>query len=273
MTFVIVGGGECAAHAAFALRDRGFTGAITVLGRERLHAYERPPLSKVMLAGHDLDPVHPYTAEQFGEAAIELRTSTEVVRIDTDRHRAVLDDGEQIGFDRALLAVGAQPRRIRLAPDPAVLYLRTHQDALRIREALAPGRRIGIVGAGFIGLELAAGARGRGCEVTVIEATDRALVRVVPASVASDVVSLHERNGVRFHWHATLTRLRREGTRLVAGVTGAPDLTFDTVMVGIGAAPDVRVAEASGLKVENGVVVDDRLCADGDVFAAGDCAS
>lgn len=270
---VVVGGGECGAHAAFALRHEGWRGPITVFGREELHAYERPPLSKAVLLTDECDPVHPYSREDFAAAGIELRTGTEVASVDPARHLVALADGTVLRYDRLLLAPGAKPRSLPLPPEPGVLTLRTHADALRLRDALSPGRRLCVVGAGLIGLELAAAGRARGCEVTVVEAAGQALSRVVPDGVAADVVSLHERNGVRFRWGTTVRRAERTASGLALELPPGEALEVDVVVVGIGAAPETALAEAAGLEVGNGILVDERLETSGaDIFAAGDVA-
>jgi len=270
---VVVGGGECGAHAAFALRREGWRGPITVIGREELHAYERPPLSKAVLLTDECDPVHPYSREDFAAAGIELHTGAEVTSVDPARHLVALADGTALRYERLLLAPGAQPRSLPLLPDPGVLTLRTHADALRLRDALSPGRRLCVVGAGLIGLELAAAGRTRGCEVTVVEAAGQALSRVVPDGVAADVVDLHERSGVRFRWGTTVRRAERRATGLALELSAGDSLEVDVVVVGIGAVPETALAEAAGLEVANAILVDERLeTSEADIFAAGDVA-
>jgi 3-phenylpropionate/trans-cinnamate dioxygenase ferredoxin reductase subunit len=271
---VVVGGGECGAHAALAVRDGGWPGPITIIGSDALHAYERPPLSKRGLVGEHSEPVHPFTRERFADASIDLRTGAEVTDIVIDERTVALGDGTRLSYDTLLLAVGAQPRRLPFPPASELLYLRTHEDALAIRSSLVPGRRIGILGAGFIGLELAASARTLGCEVTVIEYADRALARAVPAVVAELVIARQREADVCFRWSTTVGSLTAVGDEIVAATSTGEELRFDSVIVGIGAAPDVRLAERAGLKVDNGIAVDDRLRTSApDVFAAGDCAS
>jgi len=270
---VVVGGGECGAHAAFALRHEGWDGPITVVGREVLHAYERPPLSKALLLTDECEPVHPYSREDFTAGSIALRTGTEVASVDPAGHLVALADGTVLRYERLLLATGAQPRPL---PNPAragVLTLRTHADALRLRDALSPGRRLCVVGAGLIGLELAAAGRTRGCEVTVVEAAGQALSRVVPDGVAADVVGLHERNGVRFRWGTTLRGAEQTVTGLALELSTGDPLEVDVVAVGIGAVPETALARAAGIEIGDGILVDERLETSGaDVFAAGDVA-
>ncbi len=271
---VVVGGGECGARAAFALRANGWTGPVTVIGREPLHAYERPPLSKAALTEDDWETAHPYRPDEFARAGIEFRVGSEASTIEPDHRALVLENGEELRYAKLLLAVGAQPRRLPFPADAGLLYLRTRADALRIKTQLQPGRTIGIIGAGFIGLELAASARARGCQVVVIEAGDRALARAVPAGVAARVVALHADRGVEFRWETTLTAVAKTGTGLLSVLSTGEELHLDAVIVGIGAGPDTGLAQASGLAVADGIEVDEHLRTSVEgIFAAGDCAS
>ncbi len=212
---VIVGGGECGTRAAFALREKGWTGDVTLIGAEDIHAYERPPLSKSLMTGETSDPVHPYSVDDFRTARIQLLRSTRVLEIRPAESSIVLDDESQLTYSTLLLAVGATPRRLTLGSS-ALLYLRTYDDALVIRDQLQVGRDICIIGAGLIGLELAASARSRDCSVTVIEFAERALARTAPPEVAQRIVALHEKMGVAFHWGNKRDR-GRAGEEQVAG--------------------------------------------------------
>lgn len=267
---VVVGAGECGTHAAMALRDKGFDGDITVIGRESVHAYERPPLSKRALADEELALVHPWSPEQLEEAGIELRLGVEVTGLDLDAGTVTTSEGE-VPWDRLLLALGSDARRLELE---GATYLRTHEDAAALRTVLRPEGHLLVVGAGFIGLEIAAGARERGMEVTVVEAGPRALGRIVPGEVAAQVVALHEERGVTLRTDTTVTGMHREGGRLRAVLSDGDELVADAVVVGVGATPSTALAEEAGLLVDNGIVVDEALrTSDPRVFAAGDCAA
>ena len=276
---VVVGAGECGTHAAMALRDKGFDGEITLIGRESVHAYERPPLSKGALAVDEMALVHPWTPEQLEQARIDLRLGVEVTGIDLEAGTVstttsrTTGGGEpaEVPWDRLLLALGSDPRHLEL---DEVTYLRTHEDAEALRALLRPQGHLLVVGAGFIGLEIAAGARERGMDVTVVEAGPRALGRIVPEEVAAQVVALHEAHGVPLRVATTVTGLRREGDQVRAVLSDGDELVVDAVVAGIGAAPTTALAEAAGLVVDDGLVVDAALrTADPRVFAAGDCAS
>jgi len=267
---VVVGAGECGTHAAMALRDKGFGGSITLIGRESVHAYERPPLSKGALAAEETELVHPWSPEQLAEAGIDLRLGVEVTGIDLAAGTVTTDAGE-VPWDRLLLALGSDVRRLELDD---VTYLRTHEDAAALRELLRPEGHLLVIGAGFIGLEIAAGARERGMEVTVVEAGPRALGRIVPQEVAEQVAALHAEHGVALRTSTLVTDLRREGGRLRALLSDGDEVVVDAVVAGVGAAPTTALAEAAGLVVDDGIVVDEGLrTSDPRVFAAGDCAS
>lgn len=267
---VVVGAGECGTRAAMALRERGFDGSITLLGQEEVHAYERPPLSKASLAADDAELVHPWTPEQLVEAGVALRLGVEVTGIDRTAGTVETTEGA-VPYDRLLLALGARPRGLDLEP---VLYLRTHEDADRLRSVVRPGGRMLVIGAGFIGLEIAAAARERGMDVEVVETADRALSRVVPAVIAERVVALHAEHGVRVRTGTTVTAVDGEGSDLRATLSTGESLAAGVVVAGVGAAPNTDLASAAGLLVADGIVVDEQLrTSDPRIWAAGDCAT
>ncbi|UUZ44767.1 FAD-dependent oxidoreductase [Janibacter limosus] len=267
---VVVGAGECGTRAAMALRERGFTGAITLLGREDVIAYERPPLSKAAPAADDAELVHPWTAEALAEAGVALRLGVDVTGMDREARTVETTDGP-VPYDRLLLATGAGPRRLGL---DHVHYLRTHSDAATLRDLVSRGGRLLVIGAGFIGPEIAAGARERGMEVVVVEAAERAPARMVPPVVAEQVVALHAAHGVEVRTGTTVTAVERHEGGLLASLSTGESLDVDTVVAGVGAAPHTEIAAAAGLLVEDGIVVDEQLrTSDPRVWAAGDCAA
>ncbi len=269
---VIVGAGECGTRAALALREAGYDGAVTLIGAERHPPYERPPLSKDAMLAETPSGRAIGGSERLAEAGIDFRTSRTVAAIDRAARRVRCDDGGEIGYERLLLATGARPRPLPLpgADGPNVVVLRTLDDATRIRAALAPGRRLAVIGGGFIGLELAASARRLGAEVAVIEALPRLLTRGVPAEIAMALQARHVAEGVSFHFGASIAAVEPGGVRLADGATVPADL----VVVGIGAVPNSELGGAAGLAVENGIAVDATLAtSDPCIFAAGDCCS
>lgn len=275
MHIVIVGAGECGARAAFALREKGFEGEITLIGAEPYLPYERPPLSKDGLAGAE-PPKHVADAERYEEAGITLLTSASVEAIDRRRKAVRLADGREVDYDRLLLATGARPRAFPGVSENAerIRMLRTHADALAIRGALSAGRKLAIIGGGFIGLELAATARKLGAEVVLIEGLPRVLCRGVPEEIAAVITERHRQEGVEIVCNARIADLEADddGARILFA-DGASRLA-DLIVVGIGAVPNVELAEAAGLQVENGIAVDTTLrTSDPDIYAAGDCCS
>ncbi|WP_186128164.1 NAD(P)/FAD-dependent oxidoreductase [Burkholderia gladioli] len=274
---VIVGAGQCGVRAAQALRENGWKGAIALLGDEGLLPYERPPLSKSVLLGNKTTSqctIHDETF--FREQRIDLHTDAPVVAIDRVGHRVVLASGDTLGYHRLLIATGARPRLLDLpgAKLAGVHVLRGVRDTHAISAELRPGRRIAVIGAGFIGLEIAATAVALGCEVVLLEAAPRALMRAVPEVVAEYLVALHRQRGVdiRFgaHVECLLGTARVSGVRLVDGTT----LACDAVIVGIGVTPCTELAREAKLDVENGIAVDATLCTnDPRIFSAGDVCS
>ncbi len=267
---VIVGAGECGTRAALALREHGWDGAITLLGAETHAPYERPPLSKDAMAAEAPVPRGIAGAAGLAAGGIDFRSATAAATIDREARRVLLEDGSAIPYHRLLVATGARPRALPDVKGPHVAMLRTLDDAGRIRAALGPGRRLAVVGGGFIGLEIAATARRLGTEVTVIEALPRLLTRGVPPEIAAALEARHRTEGTRFHFDARLAAVTPDGVSLSDGAT----IPADLVVVGIGAVPDTALAEAAGLDCANGILVDDRLAtADPAVFAAGDCCA
>ncbi len=269
---VIVGAGECGTRAALALREAGWSGSITLLGAERHHPYERPPLSKDALAAETPAPRGIAGSTGLAEADIAFRPSTTATAIDRSRRVVTLTDGGELPYERLLIATGARPRSLTLpgADGPTTATLRTLDDAARIRAALGPGRRLAIVGGGFIGLELAAAARRLGATVTVLEALPRLLTRGVPPQIAAVIEARHRAEGVDFRFDARLAAITPDSVCLEDGTR----IPADLVVIGIGAVPDTALAEAAGLPCANGVIVDDRLAtADPAIFAAGDCCA
>ncbi|GCD89392.1 NAD(P)/FAD-dependent oxidoreductase [Nocardioides sp. LS1] len=274
---VVVGGGLAAATAVHELRTtHGFTGPVTVLADEAHPPYERPPLSKAVLLGEkEATTAIVRPAEWYADHDVDLRTGTRAERIDRDT-RTVHAAGEDIGYGQLLLATGARARRLPLVDDSGVpaTYLRTIGDSVALRGLLRPGLRLGIIGGGWIGLEAAAAARTAGAEVTVLEALELPLVRVLGSEVAGIMTAMHREHGVdvRTSSQVTAVEATSDGTRLV--LDHGDDLVVDHVLVGIGAQPNTELAEAAGLTVDNGIRTDAHLrTGDATVLAAGDVAN
>jgi 3-phenylpropionate/trans-cinnamate dioxygenase ferredoxin reductase subunit len=269
-TFVIVGGGLAAAKAAEALRQEEFDGRVVVLDEEDVPPYERPPLSKDYLRGEaGRDAIWAQEEGWYDSHDVELRMSTKVTELGASE--VVLDGGERLAFDQLLLATGSSPKRLRVpgADLDHVHVLRTVHDSDSLREALAPGARVVVIGAGWIGCEVAASAKQRGAEVTLVAPEDVPLERVLGPEVGAIYRDVHASNGVELVLGTGVEAIEPSGVRTSSGRT----LEADIVVMGVGVAPRVELAEAAGLDVDNGVLTDDRLRTSApNVFAAGDIA-
>lgn len=273
---VIIGAGECGGRAALALRDNGYDGPVTLIGDEAHLPYERPPLSKEAMTGADAPAIKAVAdAAKLADSRITHLARRIVSEIDRATRTITLSDGEKISYDKLLLATGAQPRRLPLAETLSrAAYLRTFDDALRIRDRLKSGARVAIIGGGFIGLELAASATKLGANVTVIEAQPRILMRGVPAEIAAVVHGLHEAAGVEVVCGQGIAQIDEDGRGIHILLTSGRTITADLAVIGIGAVPVTGLAQAAGLTVENGIAADSRLrTSDEHIFAAGDCCS
>jgi len=274
---VIVGAGECGARAAFALREQGYQGEVTLIGDEPHHPYERPPLSKDTLTCEELPaPKWVSLPERFSERSVRCMTSTPVAAIEREARTVRLSDGSAIPYAKLLIATGAVPRRLPLAVDGSerIAYLRSFADAMRLRGELRPGRHIAIVGGGFIGLELAASARKRGAAVTLIEAQPRILMRGVPEAIAKVVAERHLAEGVRLICGRGLKAIAERSGHAAIELADGETVEADCVVIGIGAAPVTALAQGAGLALDNGIAVDETLrTSDPDIYAAGDCCS
>jgi 3-phenylpropionate/trans-cinnamate dioxygenase ferredoxin reductase subunit len=279
-TFAIVGAGLAGAKAAEALRDEGFGGRIVLFGAEPHRPYERPPLSKGYLQGtSDRDSLQVHPPDWYAAHRVELRLGTPVAAIDRRAHELVTGEGDWLRYDKLLLATGAAPRRLVVpgAGLDGVCYLRRVEDSDRLRSAFHPGARVVIVGGGWIGLEAAAAARSAGAEVTVLERGDLPLLRVLGPRMAQVFADLHRDHGVDVRCRTTVTAVRpaRTDPSRAGGVVLADgtELDADVVVVGIGVVPNVDLARACGLNVDDGILVNRHLVtSDDDIIAAGDVA-
>ncbi|MEO7260453.1 MAG: FAD-dependent oxidoreductase [Jatrophihabitantaceae bacterium] len=277
-TFVIIGASLAGAKTAQALRDQGFTGRVVLVGAESHLPYERPPLSKGYLAGSaDREKVFVQPESWYAEQNVELRLNHTVSRIDRDARSVELADGTQVGYDKLLLATGASPRTLSVPGSDAegVHLLRTLDDSDSLRALLPTLSRLVVIGAGWIGLEVAAAARQAGVEVTVVENAELPLLRVLGPEVARVFADLHVQHGVDFRFNATLTDIRVSAGR-ASGVTlgDGTVIEADAVLVAVGVTPNSQLAEDAGLSVDNGVLLDSSLCSsDWRIFAAGDVAN
>jgi 3-phenylpropionate/trans-cinnamate dioxygenase ferredoxin reductase subunit len=267
---VVVGGGLAGAKTVEALREQGYDGAVTLLAAEDELPYERPPLSKGYLAGEaafDDAVVHP--EQWYADHGVDLRRGTEATALHLREREVETADGTRTPYSALVLATGAEPRRLPLPGADTALTLRTRADADRLRETFGAGRRLAVVGAGWIGLEAAAAARGAGTEVTVLEAAELPLLGVLGPELGAVFAQLHRDHGVDLRLGARIARLDEDGVRLADGSL----IEADAVLLGVGVTPRTALAEAAGLAVDNGVLVDAALrSSDPHVFAVGDIA-
>ncbi|MGY2411395.1 NAD(P)/FAD-dependent oxidoreductase [Pseudomonas pergaminensis] len=264
---IIVGAGHAGGRAALTLREEGYTGRLILIGDEVHLPYERPPLSKGLLQGTaDLAGYSLCDSARLSALGIEHIAGNPVTRLEPQPHRLQLADGQWLSYAGLLLATGGRARRLP-QEQANVLYLRTHDEALTLRSALRPGTRLVVVGGGFIGLEVAATARGLGCEVTVLEAGPRLAGRVLPPVISQALLDLHREHGVEVRLNVALESIQADAVLLVDGQR----LPCDLVVVGIGMQPNIELAAAAGLEVGQGIRVDACLRTSApNIYAAGD---
>jgi 3-phenylpropionate/trans-cinnamate dioxygenase ferredoxin reductase subunit len=275
-TFVIVGASLAGAKAAETLREEGFDGRVVLVGAEDERPYERPPLSKDYVRGEADAKPYVHGEAFYSENEIELRGSTTVERIDPGAREVSLVGGETLAFDRLLLTTGAEPRRLHVpgAELDGVLYLRTIADSEAIRERIGAGGRLVTIGAGWIGAEVAASAKQRGCEVTMLAGGRLPLERVLGAELGRVYRDIHADHGVEFVGGASVEAIEGSGRVAAVRLAGDRRIEADFVVVGVGVTPRTGLAEAAGLELDNGVAVDEHLRTSADnIYAAGDVAN
>ncbi|MGZ4522272.1 MAG: NAD(P)/FAD-dependent oxidoreductase [Mycobacteriaceae bacterium] len=276
-TFVIVGAGLAGAKAAEALREQGFDGRLVLLGDEPDAPYERPPLSKDYLQGKVArDSLFVHTPDWYTRNDVELRLSTTATGIAPDSKHITLADGELIEYEKLLLTTGSTPRHLPIpgAELDGVHYLRRVGDSERLRELFTTASRLVIIGAGWIGLEVAAAARTAGVDVTILETAALPLLRALGSTIAPVFAALHREHGVDLRLGVGVQEITGDGHR-ATGVQLADGtrIDADAVLVGVGATPNTGLAEPAGLTVDNGIIVDAALrSSNPDVYAAGDVA-
>jgi 3-phenylpropionate/trans-cinnamate dioxygenase ferredoxin reductase subunit len=278
-TFVIVGGGLAGANATEALRDKGFDGQIVFFAEEEQLPYERPPLSKEFLAGKSsLGDFTVHDSGWYRDHDIDLRLGARVAALDPSGHSVTLPDGTAVGYDKLLLATGSRSRRLPIPGSDAagVHYLRTFEDASALDSALRDGSSLAVIGAGWIGLEVAAGAHQRGANVTVVEAAKLPLMAALGEEVGTVFAALHRDHGVDLRLGAQVGEIttadgKATGLKLANGST----ISSDAVLVAVGAQPNIELAQGAGLSMsDGGVAVDASLrTSDPDIYAVGDIAA
>lgn len=279
-SFVIIGGGLAAAKAVEALRDNKFDGHIIVFADEEHLPYERPPLSKEYLAGKkSLTDFTVQNSDWYRDHNVDLRLNTRVATLDAAGHTVGLPDGTTVGYDKLLLATGSASRRppIPGSDSAGVHYLRTYEDAVGLNNVLSEGASLAIVGAGWIGLEVAAGARQRGVNVTVVETARQPLMAALGETVGEVFATLHRDHGVDLRLETQVEEITTAADGSATGLRTRDGSTIaaDAVLVAVGAKPNIELAERAGLSVgDGGVLVDASLrTSDPDIYAVGDIAA
>lgn len=267
---VIIGGGLAAARGIINLRANNYDGPITMISEEALLPYDRPPLSKSAITDDEPKPAELLDDGIVASLKAEVLLGVAVIEIDRANKTVHLANGTSVAYEKLLLATGAKPRRLNIPGGEHTLTLRDFKDALKLRKSFQPGKNIVIIGGGFIGLELAASASQRGCNVTLVEAQPRILMRGVPEVIAKIIHARHETAGITVLTGTGLTSLSSDAVHLADGRV----IKSDTVIAGIGASPEIKLAEAAGLTIENGIACNEFMqTSDLDIYAAGDCCS
>ena len=256
---VVVGAGQAGGWAAKSLRNEGFNGRIVLVGDEAHPPHERPPLSKAVLAGTaEPESTHLFKRDAYEGLGLDVRAGVAAAAIERPSRTLVLTNGETVAYDRLLLCTGSAPRKLGVAgaDSPRLHYLRTIDDALLLRPRLAPGAHLIVIGAGWIGLEVAATARKRGAGVTVIEPLSRVCARAAPPEISDHLLHLHERQGVAFRLGVGVAAIEDTADAVEVTLTDGSSVRGDAVIAGIGIVPNVALAKAAGLAVDNGIIVD-----------------
>lgn len=272
--FAIIGAGQSGGWTAKTLRDEGFEGRIILFGDEPYPPYERPPLSKeVLLGDQPLESTYLWPDDSYDEWNVELRLDTRVASISPADHSLTLENGETIPYDRLMIATGgrARPLPVAGADLDGVHYLRAISDTVAIREGIAQGSRIFVVGGGWIGLEVAAAARKQGVEVTLVEALDQLCGRALTPEFAARLLKIHLDHGVDIRLNTSIDHFEGDGNLARAVLSDGETIDCATAVIGIGLIANTELADAAGLETDNGIVVDDKgRTSDPDIFAAGD---
>ncbi len=274
---VIVGAGHGAGQAVMSLRSGGFDGHLILIGEEPYVPYQRPPLSKKFLAGElELDRLYFKPINFYSDKQIELMLSVRVIDVVPKQNYVKLHDGREVHYDKLILMTGSRVRKLDVpgADLPEVFYLRTIEDVESIRKHFAKNAKLIVVGGGYIGLEVAAVAVRLGLDVTVLEAADRLMPRVVGDEVADFFKHMHTQEGVKIETGKTVSGFEGKGKLKRVVCTDSTQFDADVAVIGVGILPNQELAEQAGLEVDNGIVVDEYCqTKNDDILAAGDCTN
>ena len=272
---VVVGASLAGLRACESLRSAGYAGTITLIGAEPHEPYDRPPLSKALLKGEwEPDRIRLRKPDDLAELHLDMRLGVVATGLDAAERAVTIDSGETVAGDGVIIATGSAPRRLPNQPDlDGVTVLRTLDDSLDLRRRLANGPRVAVIGAGFIGLEVAATAARGGCDVTVLEGAPAPLMRGLGAQMGEVVTRVHARHGVDVRCGLQVAGIEGAGGRATGVRLGDGELVpAEVVVVGIGVAPATQWLDDSGLELRDGVVCTEALRAAPGIYAAGDCA-
>ena len=276
-TVIVLGAGHAGAQIVESLRSGGFDGKLIMIGDEAHRPYDRPSTSKELLSGGvDIDRIYLKREQFYADKNIDLRLEVTATAIDRAKRTVALSTGETLSYDKLVIATGARARRLQVpgADLDGVFYLRSLADSRAIGARLGPGKKLAIVGGGYVGLEVAASATKLGCKVAVIEMLERLLARVAGAEIADFYADVHRGAGVDLHFGVVIEGFVGEGALKAIRLTDGTEIPADAVVVGIGAIPNTELAVAAGLAVENGIVVDDcGRTSDPAIFAIGDATN
>ncbi len=277
-TFVIIGAGQAAGQAVASLRSEGFTGRIVLVGDEDYVPYQRPPLSKKFLSGElGLERVYIKPEDFFTKQGVDLKLGARATGLNRTLKTVTLESSETISYDKLMIATGSRVRRLPVPGEDlaGVFYLRTIDDVLHIREHFGSGKRLVIVGGGYIGLEVAAVAVKSGVAVTVLEMEERVMARVTAPQVSDFFEKVHGAAGVDIRLQTRVSGFEgRDGALTGVQCADGSRLDVDVAIVGIGILPNVELAQDAGLVCDNGIVVDEHgQTSDPDIFSAGDCTN
>ena len=275
--FIIIGGGQTAAQAIQTLRQKKFSGRITLVGEEHYVPYQRPPLSKKYLAGVlETERLYLRPATFYTDRDIILELGIRAEHLQLSAQKVILEDGRKLDYDGLLIATGGRVRRLDLPGSglAGIHYVRTIADADTIKAELEPGKRLVTVGAGYIGLEIASTAATLGVDVTVLETLDRVMARVVCPEVSQFYLDYHTKAGVKIHCNTSVAAFHGQRSVNEVETTAGQRFSCDFVVAGIGILPEVGLAEKSGLECDNGILVDEHArTEDPNIVAAGDCTN
>ena len=276
-SIVVIGAGQAGGWVAKTLRDQEFSGKIVLIGEEKYPPYERPPLSKeVLLGSRTPESTYIWPVSKYTELGIDLMLCNRAVSIDRTKKTVLLSNGTLLDYDYLMLSTGSRVRKLNIsgADLPGVFYMRGIGDTVAISQSLRPGSHLLVIGGGWIGLEIAAAARQRDIDVTLVESCGQLCARVLPANIANYLQRRHEHQGVRILLDTTVTRFEGRGRFEAVKLSNGDRISADLAVVGVGVIPNSEIAAEAGLESDNGIIVDSSgRTSDESIYAAGDVAN